>query len=67
VFPFSWKRDGVYRWQNEFFENGTAAVEQKVRPHHSTEQEAEQPHRLHHAEGHARRLEQEIKPCGIGI
>ena len=28
-----------YRWQKEFFENGVAAFEQKVRPNHSAEQE----------------------------
>jgi len=28
-----------YRWQKEFFENGTAAFEQKARPNHSAEQE----------------------------
>ena len=28
-----------YRWQKEFFENGAAAFEQKVRPNHSAEQE----------------------------
>src|SRR5688572_24530468 len=27
------------RWQKEFFENGTAAFEQKTRPNHSAEQE----------------------------
>jgi transposase len=28
-----------YRWQKEFFENGSAAFEQKARPNHSAEQE----------------------------
>src|SRR3977135_124334 len=28
-----------YRWQNEFFENGTAAFQPKARPNHSAEQE----------------------------
>src|SRR5260370_33873598 len=28
-----------YRWQKEFFENGTAAFEPKARPNHSAEQE----------------------------
>src|ERR1041385_3535996 len=28
-----------YRWQKEFFENGAAAFEQRVRPNHSAEQE----------------------------
>jgi transposase-like protein len=28
-----------YRWQKEFFENGTAAFEQKTRPNHSADQE----------------------------
>src|SRR6516225_5843462 len=28
-----------YRWQKEFFENGTAAFEQKGRPNHSADQE----------------------------
>jgi len=28
-----------YRWQKEFFENGAAAFEQKVRPNHSADQE----------------------------
>ena len=28
-----------YRWQKEFFENGTAAFEQKARPNHSADQE----------------------------
>jgi transposase-like protein len=28
-----------YRWQKEFFENGAAAFEPKVRPNHSSEQE----------------------------
>src|SRR5262245_30567779 len=28
-----------YRWQKEFFENGAAAFERKVRPNHSAEQE----------------------------
>ena len=28
-----------YRWQNEFFENGTAAFQPKGRPNHSAEQE----------------------------
>ena len=28
-----------YRWQKEFFENGSAAFEQKARPHHSADQE----------------------------
>ena len=28
-----------YRWQKEFFENGTAAFEQKVRPNRSADQE----------------------------
>jgi transposase len=27
-----------YRWQEEFFENGAAAFEQKARPNHSAEQ-----------------------------
>src|SRR5216683_3407434 len=28
-----------YRWQKEFFENGTAAFQPKARPNHSAEQE----------------------------
>src|SRR3954462_3935020 len=28
-----------YRWQKEFFENGTAAFEQKARPCHSADRE----------------------------
>ena len=28
-----------YRWQKEFFENGSAAFEQKARPNHSADQE----------------------------
>jgi transposase len=28
-----------YRWHKEFFENGTAAFEQKARPNHSADQE----------------------------
>ena len=28
-----------YRWQKEFFENGTAAFQPKGRPNHSAEQE----------------------------
>ena len=28
-----------YRWQEEFFENGAAAFEQKARPNHSADQE----------------------------
>jgi transposase len=28
-----------YRWQKEFFENGTVAFEQKTRPNHSADQE----------------------------
>ena len=28
-----------YRWQKEFFENGTAAFEHKARPNHSADQE----------------------------
>ena len=28
-----------YRWQKEFFENGTAAFQTKARPNHSAEQE----------------------------
>jgi transposase-like protein len=28
-----------YRWQKEFFENGTAAFQQKSRPNHQAEQE----------------------------
>ena len=28
-----------YRWQKEFFENGTAAFEQKARPSHSADRE----------------------------
>ena len=28
-----------YRWQKEFFKNGAAAFEQRVRPNHSSEQE----------------------------
>src|SRR5690242_18498918 len=28
-----------YRWQKEFFENGTAAFEQKTRTNHSADQE----------------------------
>ena len=49
-----------YRWQKEFFENGASAFEQKRPSNHSAEQERiarplEQRHRLHHADGHARR------------
>jgi len=29
-----------YRWQKEFFENGTAAFQPKGRPNHSAEQES---------------------------
>ena len=28
-----------YRWQKEFFENGSSAFEHKARPNHSAEQE----------------------------
>src|SRR5260370_33650150 len=28
-----------YRWQKEFFENGTAAFQPKARPNHSSEQD----------------------------
>ena len=28
-----------YRWQKEFFENGTAAFQPKARPNHSAEQQ----------------------------
>ena len=28
-----------YRWQKEFFENGTAAFQPRARPNHSAEQE----------------------------
>jgi len=28
-----------YRWQKEFFENGSTAFEQKTRPNHSADQE----------------------------
>ena len=34
-----------YRWQKEFFENGTAAFQPKSRPNHSAEQE-----RIHYLE-----------------
>jgi transposase-like protein len=30
---------GLYRWQKEFFENGSAAFQQKARPNHQGEQE----------------------------
>jgi transposase len=29
----------LYRWQKEFFENGSAAFQQKSRPNHQAEQE----------------------------
>jgi hypothetical protein len=34
-----WTPASSYRWQQEFFENGAAAFEQKTRPNHSAEQE----------------------------
>ena len=46
IYPFRFAKVGLglqptvlYRWQKEFFENGSAAFQQRSRPNHQAEQE----------------------------